>query len=982
MLEQSRLRAAQWTRQTPAKIDPIAEALNLLKETRERWTKGNVDLQPLYAVTRLDGDKRTWSVDQWLTAEEFARLRKAGDADPSGTGVIVERGGRFYIDKPATGTTRYEVVGGADAADAAREGADKGFRDNRLTAALMEKMKSSDFVAPGAAGAETLGWTFEKMFGPNGEHSKGRVFFFEARADGKPARALHPLAALSRAPEEVVMLVYTGDKPLRRDRFPTLRSLEASEEKDAFKTVSVSPRGAAALIENAKRLETAERRRGWIEVKLNSFGFARDEKGQVAQLYRSKDDFDAEWKAYDNAERDLATARRDAGTAKSEEDARQKEADDLKLAADRQNAAYMGAQGRLRAALREAMLKEGLRESMPSFKTELDKRVAEPKFRRLPGIPDDALSERVKRLHEEYQDEGGKFEAASKAYTEAAEKLKLAKARRINADKTVKDAEVTLHRSGKWSLHRTGDLKLGLDASERVVRASAPVARGPEGSGLDEPVGGGGPAATIISGPLLAAVVDEDGRLRRAYVGENQVDRAFESWTTRSYRANGDVVGADADEALTKVRFSHYEETVDGKALPVLLGERFLVEKMASAESELKKTKHWAYMPYNWGNIILEIPRGVAGIPAELIGGRDPKQHHYLGRAYMYKTEGGATEHHGFFRKAVGVIDILNLLPDPVDRFYDPSQFPDVVLTDSPLRPGEGIWDKDLRAGDQDIHLGRLSMQRQVKHASEDLSASRNRTLSRFKGGVEEVTLETRRGRDGWYQESTLTSELGAGAVSRRISDPLIGSDPSSDGRGSVVTSATPGHLFVDKVERRVTIRPGADQFARQAAALDGYGTRVDERGRVIEADRQALEESLAAAQAKLDEALGDRSRSRAELEDLRARFHRLSQRIGEQLELEKRIKALEGEIAGLEKRVEFWNRYLRLLEEARRNPNDPNDPTDPGEDDPTFPKPPIGSPNGMFWAWMLVMGALASLAAAVWHWLRRRRAGAPPTEI
>ena len=377
-------------------------------------------------------------------------------------------------------------------------------------------------------------------------------------------------------------------------------------------------------------------------------------------------------------------------------------------------------------------------------------------------------------------------------------------------------------------MHRTADLTLGLDSTGLVVNVVAPAGRGPKD--LNESVAGGGPSVRTVTGTLLAAVVDADGKLVRDYSSEDQLDNAFKTWTLKSYRANGDRIGADGDEALTKIRFSNYEEKVGGKDLPVLLSGNYLIERLDGAQSALWKSKHWSYLPFNWGNILLEIPRGIAGIPTEFAG-RDPRQHHYLGRAYMYKTEGGATENHGFFRSVLGAVDILNLLPDPADRFFDPSQFPDKVRIDSALRPGEGLWSKDLNARiddkgrwskdlnakndqDMDIHLGRQSLQREVTRAAEDLDAARVRTLSRFRGGVEQITLEARRGRAGMYQESTRTAELGREAIDRRLADGTVATDPRSGGSnvegrdGDVVTSATPGHLFVEQVERRVRIRP------------------------------------------------------------------------------------------------------------------------------------------------------------------------------
>ena len=75
-------------------------------------------------------------------------------------------------------------------------------------------------------------------------------------------------------------------------------------------------------------------------------------------------------------------------------------------------------------------------------------------------------------------------------------------------------------------------------------------------------------------------------------------------------------------------------------------------------------------------------------------------------------------------------------------------------------------------------------------------------------------------------------------------------------------------------------------------------------------------------------------------------------------MELERRIHELEAEIRALTDRIDFWNRYQRLLEEAIRNPGGPT-------------RPPYG-PNPMFWAWMLALFFLSAIFAALLHRLRR----------
>jgi hypothetical protein len=351
-------------------------------------------------------------VDQWLTPAEFDRLLAAGRENPGAEGVIVEREGRFWVDRvPGRSGLRYEVVGGVDVAQARREGAAAALSDNAQARALAERMADSDFVAPGAPGSPAQGFAFAEVFGPQGLHRQGRVFFFEAAGAGAaaPRRALHPLEALglvsepgrrARAPEDVVMMVYGGAEPLRRDRFPTLESLEASDVAGDFRRLTVSPRGAAALIENARRYEAAELRRGWLEVKLNSAGFARDESGRVVQLYRSADDFNAQRRAFDHAERDLAAAR---------------------AALDAKRAAA-----------------EAARQAEETARAEY---------------------------------EGGRAE--SSAFVKASEAARRARVEAANAEADVRAAEEMLRRAGAWTLYRSVDVRLGVDAQGAVVRAWA-----------------------------------------------------------------------------------------------------------------------------------------------------------------------------------------------------------------------------------------------------------------------------------------------------------------------------------------------------------------------------------------------------------------------------------------------------------------------------------------------------------------------------
>jgi len=716
-----------------------------------------------------------------------------------------------------------------------------------------------------------------------------------------------------------------------RDRFPSLLSLQQSEDGKDFRQLAFSPSGAEKLAEAAAGYQAEQLRRAWIEVKLNSFGFARDESGTVVQLYRTQDDFEAQWKAFDHGTRDLADARKALEAAQADLAVRTADADRAKEAFESATRSF-----------------QGDRESASARKA---------------------------------------FDKASQPFREAGNQLRQAQARAINAASAVKEAEANVAHSSVWTLYRTGDLVLGVDAKGAVVRASARAARG--SLALDDVVKGGGAEAQgkALSGSVAAAVVDRAGLLRRVYATPDDVDRAAPSWAMRSYAPDGDVDARLADgRVMTKVRFSNYVDVVDGEKLPVLLSERYLLERLDAAKSRLKSADRWAIMPYNWGNILLEIPRELVQAPIEIFGGRDPRSQHYLGRAYMYKTEGGATEQHGFFRSALGFVDILNLLPDPVDRFYDPSQFPEAVTVKSPVLPGESLFSKSPvdAQNEKNVLFGVQSLTRSVRHAAEDLDAARERTLARFSGGVEEVDIETRRGRgrlaeDGktWlsgYHESSVKVQSGFVQVGSKlipVAQQRLSEDPSLDASRSTsdrdedgsVTSATPGALFVDRVERRVKVYPGAAGYATQAAAMDGYGARVDERAQDAAAQRPGLEARAAAAERERDARLAERDGVSAAERDLWERWHRLAERIGAQEALERRIAEMEASIKALQGRIAWWDRYLKRLEEARRG--DGTGPATPGQP---------WTPNPMFWVWMAFLFALGALIAAFWHALLGRR--------
>ena len=63
-LGETRLRAARWSGAPPIEIDRVAEELQTLRAERERWTHRQPDLEPVYAVTAVQGAGHARSVDR------------------------------------------------------------------------------------------------------------------------------------------------------------------------------------------------------------------------------------------------------------------------------------------------------------------------------------------------------------------------------------------------------------------------------------------------------------------------------------------------------------------------------------------------------------------------------------------------------------------------------------------------------------------------------------------------------------------------------------------------------------------------------------------------------------------------------------------------------------------------------------------------------------------------------------------------------
>jgi hypothetical protein len=930
MLEQARLHAARWRQAAPSELDAVARALQTLRETRERWLAGASGLKPLYAVTspREDGG-RTWNVNRWLTKAEVEGRE------------LTVRGDRVFLKSGE------EIIGGVDVKESALGEARGAKIENDELLRTGNNPENADLLVAGV----DRSYSIEDVFGQGGLHSQGRVFFFEAPAPtDKPGRAhlaLHPMQALSRDPSTVEMLIYAGNKPLSRGSFPTLESLRASPEGDDFHLLLLTDKGAAELAERAGDARALSLRMGWLEIKLNGYGFARDAQGNVAQLYITEDDFRAQLKAFRNARTDLAKAQTELEEGKREADRRQLAAEAAREGQLAANALYQAEVRKVRDRLFNELSQE-LSTEDPGFKAELDKRLSQNK--------------KYKEAQERYAPEAKRAGQVQDAYREALARVE-------NLEKDLKAAELILQRSGSWSLYQSKDVTLWNDSQGATARVTAtPIYGSLE---LEERIGRGA-GTTPVSGELYGAVLDEQGRLLKWYGSDQDIDAASQRWRMRSIELGGDQLADSPDGRTVKTTYklSHYEE--DGR--PVLLNARYLAERLEKAGSAKTGAKYWGLMPWRWGSLALELPSSIIGIPLEVATGRDSRQHHYLGRVSMYKQEGGDTERHGFFRAALGVIDVLNIAPDHVGRFFDPSQFPPTVQIDSRIKPGEDIFSKKARTDDKNIHFGQKSIERTIKDVAQQIQAGRERTLSRFHGGAEEVLIETRRGREGSYTDITRRALHGGEAVDQSLADPLIGLDPGTSADATVVIGANPGHIEVDSIERRVIIRPGEKRYAQTVDLLGQWRGDLAGQTETAKEASAGLDSALQTAGREFEAGKARREAVSAEERALWDRYHKLSWRIGAQEALERELARLKDQAKALRERLAWWSRYYDRLKNPRVVPTDPDPiPTDPDPTDPTFP-----GPWSQFWVWALIAFFLAALLSALARLLRRRRPPLP----
>ncbi|MFH2204880.1 MAG: hypothetical protein ABIJ96_17345 [Elusimicrobiota bacterium] len=390
------------------------------------------------------------------------------------------------------------------------------------------------------------------------------------------------------------------------------------------------------------------------------------------------------------------------------------------------------------------------------------------------------------------------YQAMRKELAAAAAKLKKGQVKEEQDEETAADPRL------KWSFHLTTDLEWGL-ASDGTL-AEIRDRKSDFSRGL------GAAAARWVSGEVHAIELDSKGALVRIFQDLQELKKLSEKWWIEDM--SGRVWKQEDYKMSPTYRLKRY---IDPETkLPVLLGRKILQQRLDEAADELGAVGRWAYMPWNWANIVFETPRGIIKTPIELITGRDPNQHGYIGRVYMRRTDGGATVRRGAMGQIVHFLDIFELLPDKVDRYMDPSQFPDAVENDSATRVGEWQHEKGPQTERRKIHFGTGSLLRYVRYAGEDIEDARGRILGAFNGGVKQTFVETVRGRAGTYPNAKVDHLTGSQAVDRVLNE--MGGLVGAGGTGT--WEADPGHIEVDSVRAETQVRLGSRQYSDRADHL------------------------------------------------------------------------------------------------------------------------------------------------------------------
>ena len=390
-----------------------------------------------------------------------------------------------------------------------------------------------------------------------------------------------------------------------------------------------------------------------------------------------------------------------------------------------------------------------------------------------------------------------------------------------------------------WTFHRTADLSIGLGDDGTVVAARLG----------GKTIALGGAAVRWLGEAPLALETDERGRVRRIFSDKKSLEKKAGGWWVED--ASGRVWKDTDREFAPTARPARWIDPETGFA--VKLGRELESARLESARDAASAARHWAYSPGRWPDLVLEIPRGIVQMPIELITGRDPNQHGYLGRAYARRGEGGATVRRGAAGRLLHAIDILGFAPDPVQRYFDPSQFPAVVDNDGPLNPGGAEHSLDPRTVDGRLNIvfGSGALMREVRWAQEDRETARAEALAAFRGGARRETLETVRGRAGNYAEAYARGETGRAAFLAALAE--LGLGARQDG-GTI--AADPRRAAVDRVVMNYLLELGAEGQDARLRLYEAELEKLDAKGPGAAEDLSA---DVAKAEAALSAALAAR---------------------------------------------------------------------------------------------------------------------------
>ncbi len=353
--------------------------------------------------------------------------------------------------------------------------------------------------------------------------------------------------------------------------------------------------------------------------------------------------------------------------------------------------------------------------------------------------------------------------------------------------------------------HLSKDLHWGLDSQNRLVSVRL------KGKALWETEGR---PRRWVKGEVEGVEIAQDVRLVRVFGDVTGPSRKWEmeDMEGRRYAPN-------ARKIPPNFRLKRYIDPETG--LPVLLGRRVLEAYVQAADRHSGGIRRWPFV--NLPDLVAQIPRSIFHDLTfrSSITGIDARQDSYLGRVYAHRLEGSAGDDNALL-KLVRFLDILDLLPDPVEGYRDPSQFPDEIeLDDKPLA-GEPIYALDPDAKGKDITWGLAGLLRQRGYAREDIEAARGRILAAFQGGVQSVLLHTVLGRNRPYIEAQSRVEAGEEAIDAALEElGLEGAD------GRALLQVDPKSIQVDHVSADVQIFMGAREYEAQRRRYELYAEEL-----------------------------------------------------------------------------------------------------------------------------------------------------------